>query len=72
MTQAAQDEDCFLIAYEDGTLAAYDWTKDKMLDQRAGLRCRAMSASGPAVQREQRILAVGGEKGDLKILRPQG
>ena len=74
---AAQDDDILIIAYQDGGLGSYDWTKDKIIDEIKSIGpIKSIDISRPAtsgtgsITKEERVLVCGGEAGEILVLRP--
>lgn len=70
VTNAVQDEDSVVMSYDNGTLAVYDWNLDKIVDEKEGLgNVKSLSISSNTVSRNDRMLAVGSDKGEITFLK---
>ena len=66
VTHAVQDEDSLVLSYQNNTLACYDWSQDKVVDEleafAEGMDIKAMTIHG-------QVVACGGEAGEINILQ---
>lgn len=71
VTHAVQDEDSVVFAYDNGTLAVYDWNKDTLVEEREEDfgSVKAMGISEGRVSRNDKMLVVCGSECDLTILK---
>ncbi|CDW73591.1 protein fan [Stylonychia lemnae] len=70
VTHAAQDQDSVVLTYDNGTLAVYDWNSDKLVDEKEDIaNIKSLAISSDKVPQNEKMLAIGGDKGDLTLLR---
>ena len=70
---AIQDEDTLIVAYQNGGLATYNWSQNKLVNTLKGvgpIKSIAITNS-PKVSKSERILVCGCENGELDIFRFQ-
>lgn len=63
VTHAVQDEDSVVFAYENGTLAVYDWNKDQLVEEKENFGVVKAMTKG------ERMIVTGGERGELIMLK---
>ena len=70
VTHAVQDEDSLIITYENGTLACYDWNKDKIVDELEDFgSVKSIAISSHRTPEASRVLVFGMDNGDITILK---
>ena len=71
VTHAVQDEDCVLFNYDNGTLACYDWEKDKIIDEYenfGSVKSLSISSYKKLLSKDM-ILVAGGDDGELVMFK---
>ena len=59
-----------VLAYDNGTIAIYDWNNDKVIDEKDDFgMVKCMGISNQGVNKNERMLAMGNDNGELTLLK---
>ena len=60
-----------MMTYDTGATAVYDWSSDKVLDERddLGESIKCIGISSNKVKRDDKFLATGNENGEITLLK---